>query len=601
MVTSRLRNGRGTLVGRGLAPVAAALVLWLIGLRSIDLGRMNDLGLISVLPALVFAAIAVLLASAAFQLHQAPIDARLLAVHLVVLIVVLYGIPPYVEEVPRTTTVWTHLGFAEFIARTGTTAQDLDARMSWPGFFVGAAFLRSLVGAGTVIVIAQWAAVIFNVLFVFPIVVIARGLTRDERLAWAASFLFALTNWIGQDYFAPQAFAYFLYLVIIAAVVTWLLVRRPRSDAVVMGLLQVRRGGRKLARIYELLTPDNPEGRASSSRQKAAVIGIMVLLFACIAFSHQLMPFVTVASLMGLAIFNRTSLRTIPILFGVMTVAWVSYMTVPFLIGHVGALLKEIGSVTETLSASVTQRIAGSAEHQTVVVVRLFFTLALWGLAGLGAIVRFRSGRRDLTTMLLAVAPFALIALQAYGGEIILRLYLFSLPFVAIFAAGMLYGRRGSPPSALVSVVTVAAGFVIALGFLVARYGNERIDLMTSAEVEAAEVLYETAPSGSALVVPVFNMPWKFEKIEQYQYLSADTVDVGDIEELMRDPKLQHPYLLLTKSQGAWMELFVGLPQGSWDGFIAEINASPAFTVIYRNQDAEILVLAGRPAQPTLR
>ena len=315
------------------------------------------------------------------------------------------------------------------------------------------------------------------------------------------------------------------------------------------------------------------------------------------SFSHQLTPFVTVGALVALLVFNRISLRTLPILFGVMAVGWVSYMTVPFLAGHVISLIKEIGSVSATLSENVTGRLGGSPEHQGVVTFRLVFTVCLWALAALGALIRFRDGRRDLTLLLLAAAPFPLLALQAYGGEIVLRLYLFSLPFVAILAAGVIYGRRPGAPRVASSVITVAVSCVIAFGFLLARYGNERFEMMTASEVMAVDVLYRTAPPGSMLVAVSYNLPWKFEKIEQYEYMSADvSLDLGAIETIMSDPKFQHSYLILTDSQGALAEVFNGSPPGSWDQFVADANASPAFSLVYRNEDSEILVLAGHTA-----
>ena len=45
-------------------------------------------------------------------------------------------------------------------------------------------------------------------------------------MVWTGIWLFALGNWIGQDYFSPQAFAFFLYLVVVLVVVRWL-GRRP--------------------------------------------------------------------------------------------------------------------------------------------------------------------------------------------------------------------------------------------------------------------------------------------------------------------------------------------------------------------------------------
>ena len=51
-----------------------------------------------------------------------------------------------------------------------------------------------------------------------------RGLTRNKRLIWLALWFFFIINWVGQDYFSPQAMAYVLYLACIG-----LLIRRPRS------------------------------------------------------------------------------------------------------------------------------------------------------------------------------------------------------------------------------------------------------------------------------------------------------------------------------------------------------------------------------------
>jgi len=587
--------GRSGRVIVGLAPVIAALALWAAGLQAVRLGHMNDAGLISVLPASVFAAVAILIVSAGYQLQRERLEVWTLGLHLIALVIALYAIPSVVEDAARTSTVWTHLGFVEYITRTGTTAPYLDARMNWPGFFIAAAFISSIAGQATVILMASWASLFFNLAYLLPLALIVRGGTRDERLMWASLFFFSLTNWVGQDYFAPQALAYLLYLAIVAVVVLWFLVPHPRSPALAESLGSWK-GGRFIGGVYALLSPDNPTDPGSlTGRQRVAAVSAVVVLFAFVSFSHQLTPFVTVSSLAALLLFNRISLRAIPILFGVMAVAWVSYMTVPFLAGHFQSLIKEVGSLTATVDANVTSRIAGSPEHQLVVTVRLVFTLAVAGLAALGALLRFRDGRRDLTLILLLVAPLPLAALQGYGGELFLRLYFFGLPIAAMFAAAIVYGRQRRP-SVPASLVAIAAALLLASGLLLTRYGNERFDLMTSTEVAAVNELYRVAPAGSTIVSASYNLPFKSAKVEQYQYVSpaGSKLELDDFLALMRDPSMKDPFLILTSSQGAQREVFDGLPVGSWDRFLAEVNASPALRQIYRNADSEILVLADR-------
>ena len=100
------------------------------------------------------------------------------------------------------------------------------------GFVLGA-LLTQLGGLPTPLALAGWAPVYFNLLYALPLAVIFRSLVRDERLVWAGLWLFFLSDWIGQDYWAPQALAYFFFLAILATVVTYF--RSPGHRPVGLG------------------------------------------------------------------------------------------------------------------------------------------------------------------------------------------------------------------------------------------------------------------------------------------------------------------------------------------------------------------------------
>ena len=104
------------------------------------------------------------------------------------------------------------------------------------------------------------------------------------------------------------------------------------------------------------------------------------------------------------------------------------------------------------------------------------------------------------------------------------------------------------------------------------------------------------APPGSLLVAASNDLPWKFERVEQYSYIPVtDEVlvgDVGAIADIMLNPKYPQSFLILTRSQGAYAEVFTGLPPGDWDRFVADVTSSPKFVRVYQNPDAEILVLS---------
>ena len=289
---------------------------------------------------------------------------------------------------------------------------------------------------------------------------------------------------------------------------------------------------------------------------------------------------------------------------GVIAVVWVSYMTVPFLSGHVAQLVSEFGQVSGSVGSNVTGRLAGSPEHRFIVLMDMVFSVSLWMAAAIGFLVRFHDGRRDLSLVLLIAAPVPLVAAQAYGGELVLRLYLFTLPFMAFLAAGLVYGRPRALPSKLRTCGVVAACVAITLGFLTTRYGNERMDIMTTAEVQGIQEVYRIAPPGSLLVSPSGNLPWRAQAFELYTYLPlADSILIGQPQDLaatMRQVGRPHSYLILTASTEAEAELFSGIPSSDFDAFVDKMLASADFRLAYQNADTKVFELmpetAGRSA-----
>jgi hypothetical protein len=587
-----------------LAPLVVAVGLWALAMPGVDTTRMTDLGLISVLPPQVPLAILLIVASAAWHLRRASVSVPFLALHLVALVFLLYAIPTVVEAQPRFAATYIHIGITEYISRTGSVAPGLEARFDWPGFFILAAFLSQVSGFRSAMDLAGWAPVYFNLMYLGPLALIFRSITRDTRLVWAGLFLFELTNWVGQDYFSPQGLNYFLFLSIIGLVVTYFRTLRPASDRFREWLGARRRGARLLTSLYSLAAPEQLPAEDQPPRRQAGLMIAIVVIFAFVAFAHQLTPFFTVAALLALAAFNRITLRGLPILLGVVAVVWVSYMTVPFLSGHLAQLVQDFGQIGKSVGSNVSGRVGGSPDHRLVVTLGIVFTGSLWISAAIGFLVRFRDGRRDLSMILLAAAPVPLVAAQAYGGELVLRLYLFTLPFMAILAAGIVYGRPHALPSRIRTCAVIAVCAAITLGFLVTRYGNERMDIMTTSEVLGVQQVYKIAPQGSLLVSPSGNLPWRAQGFEQYIY-SSETYDIlagtpADLVKLMRTAGRPHSFLILTASQEAEAELFNGMQPSAWDEFVGQMIASSDFELVYQNADTLVFELrsqaAGKPA-----
>jgi hypothetical protein len=592
-----LRRSASTVFASSLT--VGAVALWAVSLPAIDLRRMNDLGLASVLPPMVYVAFALL--SASFWLGLRNIESRrpLVAANVLILVVVVYGLPSIIEHETRLTAAWRHTGVIETIARTGHVNPSIDAYFDWPGFFMLGAFVTKTAGLSSAITLARWAPIVINLLFLPALLVIFRTATRDERTVWLALWIFYSADWIGQDYFSPQAAAFFLYLASLALLLRWFV----RSDPP-RGL----RARFRLPRTAGDETGPLPAETELTSKERALLMGVTVAVIAVMAPMHQLTPFALLLSLTVLAIAKRTPARGLPLVTAVVVGTWLAFMAVAYIKGHLNVLTSEVGQLGPTVQSNVSSRVSGSALHQDVATERLLFTGCIWGAAALGAIRSFRAGRPYFTFLLLAISPFALVVLQPYGGEVLLRIYLFSLPFTAFFAASVIVPAAGERLLSWPTVAVAAlAGFALLVGLVVARNGNERAEYFTRGDVSTVRELYRLAPPGSLLLAGAANLPWRYKGYDQYTYAvlgpnqwmrgtarNEPTSAVASVEALMRSRPPGRSFLILTRSEAAYLELFGTARRGTFHRFELALLHSTRLRRVYDNGDGSIFVLARR-------
>lgn len=577
---------------RAALSLAVGAALWFGSIGSVDVRQVNDLGLISqVPPTMLFGTVLIGLGFVlTLRIHPVPRTLALGATLLVILTI--HGLPTYVEDAPRFPVAYLHAGFTDVIARNGTLLPLVDARFSWPLFFTWGALVTQAAGIANAIVLLPWAPIVANLLYVVPLLVIYRTFTSDQRLVWSALFLFFATSWVGQDYYAPQAFNLLLYLAILAILLRWFGTRSVPGwiDRIVQGA--DRRWPRLRAPMRAANGPlPQPVPGSLEGAQRMALVGIIVLLTAACVASHQLTPFALIASVTALTLIGRNQLKGLPILIGVMTATWISYMTVAFLAGNLQGLLGDIFAAAQTADASVGRRLSGSEGHVLVVQLRVVATLLLWLLAGLGALRRYRWGNLDLEAMTLAAVPFGLMLFQAYGGEILLRVYLFSLPFVAYLVAGLFFptpAQAFSPSATRVLAVTLSILLVV---LYVTKHGNEQADYVSGAELAGLNELYAVAPAGSTLAAISSSSPMRYRNLEQYRYRlvpveflfgSADDV----LARLGDDGSCR--YLFVSHSQEAAMSLFNGITAAEWQAAESGLTAGGDFQLIFGNADAAI-------------
>jgi hypothetical protein len=596
-VKERRRSAVAALPWAKLVPVilaAVALVLWGTALEQIDYGRVTDLGLVAALPWGAYAGLVLLSISFFVIQAQAVYSERLAVLQVVLLVLMLYGIPSLTQEVARFGASWKHVGVIDMILRTGNVDPALDAYNNWPGFFILGALITKAAGLSSAIPLLGWAPVVINLLILLPVRMLMLAATPDRRLVWLGVWFFYLANWVGQDYFSPQAFGYLLALVILGILLTWF--TRPEPPG---WLHLLRRGpawvGRLLDRLQPLWEGAEPLTLKSQPQQRVWLLGIILSSFLVLVASHQLTPFSLLAGVAILFIFDRISLRGLPLLLAVTLGAWLTYMTVAYLSGHLSGMLSFFGQLDATVGANLTDRLSGSPDHMLVTRMRLGMTLFLWGLAFLGGLRRTRHGRLDLNHALLALAPFPLLAMQNYGGELLMRIYLYALPFMAFFAAALFYPRLQSRPSWRATLLAFLTSLGLLGLFLVVRYGNERADHFTTHELAAMEYTYAQAQPGAVLAASTSNLPTRYRGYELYRIMYLEKLvlaqDVAGITEAMDARAAPEAYLILTRSQQAYLEMFYNLPATSWQLLQDDLLASGRFQRIYANPDASVYLL----------
>lgn len=575
--------------------------VWLFSLPQVNVTQMNDLGLVSVLPLTAWIALAVLTISFSLVLTAPKVNSVLILFHIVILVFMLYGITAIVESVPRFGPSWRHAGVIDYILRNENVNPRIDAYFNWPGFFIMGALVTQIAGLDSAIYFLKWSPFFFQLIYLGPLWMIYNSLTGSRRLVWFGIWVFYLANWVGQDYFSPQAMNFFYYLVILAILLRWF-----RSSEVTIPRLVNGKLLQKMPRIQGLITRfytgENAAPVSERLVQKAFFLLMIVLIYFVSITSHQLTQFAILFSIVLLLIFQRITPKALPVIMLVLSGMWIAYMASAFMAGRLRGMLEAFGQLETALDANLVNRMNGSPGHMVVTQIRLVLTLGVWLAAMLGFVRQWVRGTLETSAALLVAAPFPLLIMQTYGGEMLMRIYMFSLPLAAFLAASLIFPLIKDPPSWR---YTAAVGLVSALligVFWFGRYGNERMEYFTPAEVEAVEFTYEYAEPGSLIATVTTNLPYKYINYEKYKYakLEKDLV-MGDMISLittLKNPKYDHAYLLLTRAQEAYVEMYYDVGLIDFEKLENQLLLDPRIKVIYTNPDAKILEITNTEVTP---
>jgi hypothetical protein len=556
-------------VARAALPVA--LVLWLLSLRHVNLDAMSDLGLLQVLPVLFWVALGLLAVGFCVALSDRRTRGGWFAAYVLGLIAILHATPALLYPTLRYGWAWKHVAVVDAMIRNGGNvpgAEKLDVYDQWPGFFHLNALVVQATGLESSLGYAVWAPPVNNALLIVPLMLIYRAVTTDRRLIWGAVWIYFSCAWVGQDYFAPQAFVFLLFVSVIA---------------LVMG--QLRASAER--------PPGAPPGRWPIGRYLA-----VVLLTAVIVCSHPLTPLMLVAALVALSLPRRNRRVLLPVLAAavLLTVAWDATVARPFvsmnLSEFAGALLKPDANVVSGLAA------LGSAAPGQVTVswVDRGLSAAVFLLAALAFVMRRWTRRTGMP--LLVLAPMPVLVANSYGGEMIFRAYLFALPAAALLISALLFESRKRPRLRVIIVAPLLLAMLC--GLLFGYYGKESANYFTEDEVAATHFVTATTPPGSRIVSLTSDVPGLEMNYDKHPRIQLNEQELKDRRRLVENPleglepfiegaTVREPaYIVLTRAQAAECYLNGILPADIMQRMDTAMSRTWGFVPVLRNKDAVV-------------
>jgi hypothetical protein len=536
---------------------------------------MGQLGLVTILGWTFFAGLGLLVAGLSLELVRTPLRPHHLMILVIGLVIMLFGTASAVEPTARLVDSWVHAGFVQYMFVHGHVLNGYDARFSWPGGFSLGAVLVAFTGQTNALDFLRWAPLVFELLYLPPLLVIAKCSGVGRRAGWLGVTLFYVANWTDQDYFSPQALNLFFFLVVVATVLAaW----RPKGlsqsgghgDGLRARIAQIRAG-------FTLRRMAGHDAVATwNGTLTVGVLGLLLLVCLASAISHQITPYALVLALAGCLLTRRLGRPELVVIAAVLAVGWLSLGASDFWVGHLSQIFGSIGRIGSTFGSNVTSRVTGSASHRLVVDLRILLTATLFGLAVIGSLRRATETR---TLEFLVGAPFLLLVFQNYGGEVLIRVLLFGLPFTSLLAASAILPNRSGAVAPLIPRIrrrvrgpavlglTVAVTlFGFALVTTVVRGGNDAYEAFSTGELQAVNFAYDHVQPHQSIGLVAPYLPVGQRDVGSVKVFVAD--DGSTVFTLRHDEsallRTQPEWIILSQSQEAWGESVAGFARG-WE------------------------------------
>ena len=569
-----------------------SLLLWAASLPFINLQELTSWGLVSVVPIQFFAALAIAVVVASTAATRPATSSGQVAAAVVPLLAIIYATLPAVSPTIRYPWAYKHLGVIRLLDETGRFHPNVDIYNNFSGFFALGALMRGATGVDPSSY-AAWSQLVGEGVILVATWALVRRATDSERVAHLAVVLYLITNWVGQNYFAAQTLATFLSIAVLALVFSWFSTGETR---------RMRGLGERLVRLApsDNIAPDYVLMRARRA--------IVLAIFLALMMSHPLTPFATLGAIGLMWIIGWVRDRSL--LVGFVLVAIVGglralpyFAAQAFDLGFGGSPAANASGNTDYSDAPEVVLLVGQLTR--------LYSVGVWMTAFVGAFACLWAMRR---TGMLAVAvcvPFIIPLVQSYGGEVIYRVYLYSLPLIVAFIAWGIVTRipierRTFLPQPTVLAATVCLG--LTAGFLIAHYGREELNYVEPSEVAidayiAANVpdpaiiaqFSGVYPAASSARYPSFQVndtftPYVDELVDPAAIDQPEELD--DLADYLYGLDAGTPYIVISPGMIQAIHQLNAFPVDSTAEAAAMLLAEPRYSVITRIDDSWLIKVA---------
>jgi len=519
--------------------LAAAVAMWVLGLATTNHERLGDFGLLRELPPVWYGALGIVVAVCVWGVvaRKAPSN-RLMCAAVTSLVLMLYATAGLLADAPRYPWTYKHIAVTNLITATGHVDPSIDIYNRWPGFFSLSALLGEAMGYRFAIDYAAWAETGFALVDAVLVLAIVRTFSSRARVYWTATLVFTLSNWVNQNYYAPQSFSYSLYLAMCLVALTFL----RHAPA---GWMTAVEGRIRKSRLVQRLRKGRPAALAERWEQRgtysqALAVAAILALQAVIVVSHQLTPYIAVLGLFPLFFAGYFKPRWLgPVLLMIALlylVPNVEYIRSKYGLFSGFNLFANTGyKPPETESVVLGQWVLTG---QTLARLAVVLTLMTGLLAVAGFIRRLLGGqvRTTLVVAWLAFAPVLGLFAQSYGGEARFRVYLFALPWLSIGVAWLFWSGPVRSRKAIVgaasALVAMAMLFTVVHFQPEADYRVSRNDVAASqwldVNVKAGDLVFDSKSFFPLLIGPNYPHYLKWGSVASItDYLKAEKGNIS--------------------------------------------------------------------------